>query len=144
MSKNRSGYRGYVTSREFGGLRIPVPVQALILRDYCGRKGFLYKLHTNENMFPHSYMVLEGLMHELEIYEGILLTSMFMLPERAERRRKIYETVLGRGSELHFVMEEMVISRHEHIDAVEEILQIANTLPHCLKALPTFGGDSSP
>ena len=68
----RVGYRGYVTSRPFGGLHIPVPVQALVLRDYCARNGYLYKLHANENVFPNSYMVLEGMIHELDRYEGLL------------------------------------------------------------------------
>ena len=70
MNANRIGYRGYVTSRPFGGLHIPVPVQALVLRDYCARNNYLYKLHANENVFPNSYMVLEGMINELDRYEG--------------------------------------------------------------------------
>ena len=62
----RQGCRGYVTSREFGGARIPVPLQSLALRDYCNRKNLHYRLHVNENMFPHSYLVLEGLVRNLE------------------------------------------------------------------------------
>ena len=69
MSSNRVGYRGYVTSRPFGGLHIPVPVQALVLRDYCARNGYLYKLHANENVFANSYMVLEGMVNELDRYD---------------------------------------------------------------------------
>ena len=38
-SKGRMGVRGYVTNDEFGGLRIPVPVQNLVLRDYAARNG---------------------------------------------------------------------------------------------------------
>ena len=83
MTADRVGYRGYVTSRPFGGLHIPVPVQALVLRDYCARNGYLYKLHANENVFPNSYMVLEGMINELDRYEGLLATSMFMMPKRA-------------------------------------------------------------
>ena len=86
---NREGYRGYVSSRDFGGLRIPVPVQALVLRDWCQRNGKIYKLHLNENSFPHSYMVLEGMVRNLDGLEGMLMVSMFMLPERRERRRMI-------------------------------------------------------
>ena len=108
MSANRVGYRGYVTSRPFGGLHIPVPVQALVLRDYCARNGYLYKLHANENVFPNSYMVLEGMINELDRYEGLLATSMFMMPKRAERRRKIYDAILEQGASLHFVLEDVV------------------------------------
>ena len=55
----------------FGGLLMPVPVQALVMRDYCQRNGLTYKLHINENIFPNSYIILEGLPEELNIYEGI-------------------------------------------------------------------------
>ena len=129
MTAHRVGYRGYVTSRPFGGLHIPVPVQALVLRDYCARNGYLYKLHANENVFPNSYMVLEGMINELDRYEGLLATSMFMMPKRAERRRKIYEAILKQGASLHFVLEDVVVRNPSDIEPVEEILSIHNLLP---------------
>src|SRR5712691_1422320 len=104
-SAPRAGLRGYVTSREFGGARVPVPLQSLALRDYCARKGFLYKLHVNENMCPHAYLVLEGLVRSLDGAQGIVMCSMYMLPERAERRSGIYRQVLEQGAELHLVLE---------------------------------------
>jgi sporadic carbohydrate cluster protein (TIGR04323 family) len=129
MAGNRSGYRGYVTCRPFGGLQIPVPVQALILRDYCARKGYLYKLHANENVFASSYLVLEGMVNELAEFEGLLATSMFMMPKRAERRWRIYDTILSRGASLHFVLEDMVIRESADIGPIEDILLIHNLLP---------------
>ncbi len=125
---NRHGYRGYVTNRSFGGLQMPVPVQALVMRDYCQRNGLTYKLHINENIFPHSYIVLEGLPDELNIYEGILATSMFMMPARAERRRRIYERILAAEGSLHFVLEDLVIRTEADIEPVEEILMVTQLL----------------
>jgi sporadic carbohydrate cluster protein (TIGR04323 family) len=136
VSANRVGYRGYVTSRPFGGLHIPVPVQALVLRDYCVRNNYLYKLHANENVFPNSYMVLEGMINELDRYEGLLATSMFMMPKRAERRRKIYDAILGQGATLHFVLEDVVIRKTEDTAPVEEILSIHNLLPAAPNQIP--------
>jgi len=75
MAGNRQGYRGYVTSRPFGQYCIPVPLQSLALRDYCQRMGLLYVLPVNENIFPHSYMVLEGMIKDLSNYEGIVMYS---------------------------------------------------------------------
>ena len=43
-------------------------------------------------------MVLEGLPNELDIYEGILATSMFMMPKRPERRLRIYERIINMGA----------------------------------------------
>ena len=129
------GYRGYVTSREFGDMRIPVPVQSLVLRDYCVRKGYVYKLHLNENMFPHSYMVLEGIVKDLSEFEGVLMCSMYMLPQRAARRQAIYRAIFDQGSTLHLVLEDIVLRRIEDTDIVEDVLSAALHLPKCPKRI---------
>ena len=139
ITPNHVGYRGYVTCRPFGGLCIPVPVQALVLRDYCARNGYMYKLHANENIFPNSYMVLEGMINELDQFEGLLATSMFMMPKRPERRRLIYDGVLAHGAALHFVLEDFVIRTAPDIEPVEEILSIHGLLA----AAPTTISDEN-
>jgi len=118
----RQGYRGYVTSRSFGGYNIPVPVQSLVLRDYCARKGLLYVLPVNENLFPHSYMVLEGMIRDLSAYQGVVMCSMHMLPQRAERRRLIYDRILSQGADLHMVLEDLVIAGEAGLNKVEDLL----------------------
>ncbi len=118
----RLGYRGYVTSRGFGGYAIPVPVQSLVLRDYCRRLGLTYVLPVNENIFPHSYLVLEGLIRDLSGYEGVLMCSMHMLPKRLERRQAVCESIIGQGAQLHLVLEEQVIRDDRDIAALEELL----------------------
>jgi len=128
VAAQREGYRGYVSSREFGGLRIPVPVQALVLRDWCQRNGKLYKLHLNENIFPHSYMVLEGMVRNLDGLEGVLMCSMFMLPQRRERRTALYREIFRQGVDLCFVLEDMAITTERDIAPVEEILSIQQAL----------------
>lgn len=133
---NRQGYRGYVTSREFGGARIPVPVQSLVLRDYCARKGLLYKLHLNENMFPNSYLVLGGLVRDLSEFEGVLMCSMFMLPQRAERRTAVYRRIFEQGAELHLVLEDIVLRKFADTTAVERVLSAALLLPQCPTRIP--------
>ena len=133
MTASRWGYRGYVTCREFGGLRMPVPVQTIVLRDYCARKGLIYKLHVNENEFPHSYMVLEGLVDALDGLQGLLVFSMFMLPQRAERRRRIYEKILEAGVELHLVLEDFVIRQPADVTPVEDIISTRAMLRFCPK-----------
>ena len=118
----RHGLRGYVTSRGFGGYSIPVPVQSLVLRDYCQRSGMLYVLPVNENIFPHSYMVLEGMIRDLSAYQGVVMCSMHMLPQRPERRRKIYDTILSQGATLHLVLEGAVIASEADIARLEDLL----------------------
>jgi sporadic carbohydrate cluster protein (TIGR04323 family) len=121
----RKGYRGYVTSRPFGGYAIPVPVQSLVLREYCQRKNLIYVLQASENSFPHSYLVLEGMVQDLSDFEGILMCSMHMLPQRAERRRDVFEKVLGQHCSLHLILEGFVIERPEDAERLEELIRFA-------------------
>lgn len=121
----KKGFRGYVTSRGFGGFVIPVPLQSLALRDYCSRKGMLYVLPVNENSFQNSYMVLEGLVEDLSGFEGVIMYSMHMLPARAERRKRIYDRILDQGCTLHLVLEELVVADPRDIEKVEDLLNLA-------------------
>lgn len=128
MLDKKEGYRGYVTCREFGGLTIPVPVQSQILREYCLRKGYIYKLHLNENIFPKSYMVLEGIIQNLNEFEGLLMCSIFMLPKKSSRRRIIYQKVFEQKIGIHFVLEDVVIKTFDDVQIVEEVLSIENLI----------------
>jgi len=121
----RQGYRGYVSPRSFGGYLIPIPMQSLALRDYCARKNLLYVLPANENIFPHSYLVLEGLVRDLSQYEGIVMCSIHMLPQRDARRRELYRQVLDQGCALHFVIEDNAIASTRDIDRVEDVILLA-------------------
>ena len=123
MSERR-GLRGYVTARGFGPYVIPVPVQSLALRDYCARKKFIYVLPANENCFPHSYLVLEGLIGDLSGYEGIVMCSMHMLPHRAERRRRVCQRVFEQSCSLHLVLEDFVVATPQDVEKLEELLVI--------------------
>lgn len=136
---NRQGYRGYVTSRGFGEYRIPVPLQSLALRDYCARKGMQFILPANENNFPNSYLVLDGMVKGLAGYDGIVMCSIHMLPQRSERRRKIYAQMLAFGCALHTVIEGYVIATPEDVEHVEELLLLNKIAPRLPFELPTGG-----
>ena len=136
MASNRQGYRGYVTSRPFGQYSIPVPLQSLALRDYCQRNNMLYVLPVNENIFPNSYMVLEGMIQDLTDYSGIVLYSMQMLPQRPERRHQIYDRILQQGCSLHIVLESIVLSGPQDVEKIEELLQLNQIAARLPRDLP--------
>jgi len=125
MSARRNGLRGYVSSRSFGGFFIPVPLQSLALRDYCARKNKVYVLPVNENSFLRSYMVLEGMIQDLSTYEGVVMYTMHMLPEKPERRQRIYNKILEQGCSLHLVLEDRVIASAVDIPALEDLVIFA-------------------
>jgi sporadic carbohydrate cluster protein (TIGR04323 family) len=125
MSEARLAHRTYVSPRAFGGYFIPVPVQNLVLRDYCNRHNLLFSLPLNENVFPHCYMVLEGLAKNLSGFAGVLMCSIHMLPLKSERRGALIRQVLDQGCDLRFPIEDFVISNMEQARRIEEMLAIS-------------------
>jgi len=122
------GLRGYVTSRPFGGLYIPVPMQSTFLRNYCAQNGYLYKLHVNENSFAHSYLVLESALEEIEDYAGIVCCSAFMLPASPSGRERIYQRLLDSEASIHFVLDGNAIRSPDDVGAIERNLRLSAEL----------------
>jgi len=121
---SRQGYRGYVASRPVRGQHWPQHVQNLVIRDYAARNGLHYLLSTTEYAMPGCYMNLEAVLEELSQIEGILCFSLFMLPERAERRRLLYERVFAAGASLHGALEDMPIRDEQDAARLEDVLLV--------------------
>src|SRR5258707_5955739 len=96
----RFGFRGYIGSRPYRGLRAPQHVQNLVVRTYCQRNKMGYLLSATEYAMPGCYIMLNEVMEELPHIEGIVLYSLFMLPDDAERRRAVRDRVLASDATL--------------------------------------------
>ncbi len=131
----RHGLQGYIGSRPYFGSRAPQHVQNLVIRDYCSRIDKPFLLSATEYAMPNCYMMLERVMQEIAEIEGIILYSLFMLPDNRERRARIWDTVLAEGAVLHAAVEAYNISTEEDIRRVEDIWRIHETMPNCLQSL---------
>ena len=129
MSK-KFGYRGYIGSRPVRSTSFPHRVQNLVIRDYAARHGLAYKLSATEYAMAGCYMMLTGVIEELPLLEGVILFSLFMLPQRQPRRLEIYQHILSQGCELHAALEEMVLRDEQDIDDFEEMIEVVATLPN--------------
>ena len=109
MIKKKEGYKGYCTHQPFNGNQIPIPGQNAVLRDYTRRQNLMFKLSNNEMNFPRCHLVLNSLLDQLPHLEGIVMTSVFMLPLDSEERWKIYDRVLEENCEMHCVFENLVV-----------------------------------
>jgi sporadic carbohydrate cluster protein (TIGR04323 family) len=121
---NRQGYRGYIASRAVRGQVWPQGVQNLVIRDYAQRNGLTYLLSAVEYAMPGCYMNLETVLEEIDQIEGVLLFSLFMLPERAERRRAVYDRVLATGVSLHGALENLSLCEEGDIQRIEDIIAV--------------------
>ena len=117
----RQGHRGYIGSRPVQGNRTPQHVQNLVIRDYAARHGLFFKLSATEYVMPGCYMMLEQVLDELPVLEGIIAYSLFMLPRRADRRHAVYRRVLDAEASLHFAVEGLSLVREADIRRMEEI-----------------------
>ena len=143
----REGFRGYSVHQPFNGLRVPVPVQNLLLRDYAARNQLIFKLSVNELDFPKCDVQLFGLLAELNQLEGILMASCFMLPSNNEARQRVYQQVLAAGAEVHFIMENGLLKSVADAERIEELFRMVRLLAHCPRRIDNrllaagLGGD---
>ena len=131
----RNGYRGYISSRPFLDNRVPQHVQNLVIRDYCERNNLLYLLSATEYAMSGSYMMLEQVVAELSQIEGLVMYSLFQLPDQAAQRRYIFQRVLSSGAVLHMALEGLSIRQDSDIQRIEDIWAVRQTLPHCITAI---------
>lgn len=125
----KTGYRGYIGSRAIRGETSPQHVQNLVIRDYAQRNKLFFKLSATEYAMPSCYMMLESVLDDLPNLEGILLFSMFMLPDSAEHRREIYQRVLDARASLHAALENLVLKSEADIQRWEDIIALQQHCP---------------
>ena len=115
--------RGYIFSRPIGTDRTAQHVQNLVIRSYAEKNNIMFKLSATEYQMPGSYLMLNQVMDELDLIDGVILYSMFMLPEDAEKRQKIYSRVLDTGSSLHGALESIALHTVEDAKLWENIYE---------------------
>ncbi len=133
MSVLKGGHRGYIASRSVRGERTPQQVQNLVIRDYAARNCLTFKLSATEYAMPGCTMMLNAVMDELPSLDGVIMFSMFMLPDDEARRRRLYARVLEQGKDLHAALENVRIACDADIQRFEDILRVndfaANEVP---------------
>lgn len=123
-----SGYIGYIASRPVGDSRAPQHIQNMVIREHCRARGLPFRLSATEYATEHCYMILEKLVADLPAYDGIVAYSMFMLPQRPERRRSLYDAILRERCVLMAAVEDIALATPDDIDRWEDILKVANAV----------------
>lgn len=111
--------RGYVTSRAFGGLIVPVPAQNAALREYARSRGEIYVLPFLEHKFDGCYMQLFTTIKSARDGDCIAMYSAAMLPfNDKEKLRKLESIIRERNCEIHCVLEGATMPSLKKIDNV--------------------------
>ena len=86
--------KGYIFSRSFYGERVPQHIQNLVLREYCKSKKLHFILSSTEYRQDNSTYILFEILHNIKNYDGIIMYSVFQLPEKKVLRNKLYSGFL--------------------------------------------------
>ncbi|NQW10025.1 MAG: hypothetical protein HQ481_09130 [Alphaproteobacteria bacterium] len=124
----RRGLQGYVTHQSFKGMRMPATVQNLVIRDYVSRTSHALNLSIGEYFFQDCFVQLYSMIRKLDQIDGIVMCSLFMMPEKAETRRWIWDRVLEAEASLHFVFEGLVVEDEDGVARAEELLRLNQAL----------------
>lgn len=127
--------RGYIFCRSFMGERAPQHVQNIVIRDYCNKNKLSYLLSSTEYAMKNNHLMMEQVLEELKLIDGIVAYSLFQLPENQKSRLKIYKRIINLKKEIHFAVESLKITKQEDIKKIEEIWLIKQSLPNCLKTI---------
>lgn len=123
--------RGYIFSRTFMGERVPQSVQSLLIRDYCQKNNLEFNLHAVEYTMPNSYLVFESCLNELKNFDGIVLYSLFQLPDDDIKRKKYIDRIIMQKKKLFFALENIKLDSKEVIENIEDIWKIKKVLTDC-------------
>ena len=94
----------------------------------CAAARLPFLLSVAEYAMPNCYMMLDTAVAELPQLDGIIVFSAFMLPERPNARRALYDRVLAAGATLHAALESRVVADRADAEALEELLLVAQAL----------------
>ena len=123
--------RGYISSRPFFGERVPQTVQNIVIRNYCEKHELTFLLSKAEYCIKGCYSVLQNILNDLNEFDGIVLYSLFQLPENSELRRPVFDKVLESNKFMLFVLEDMSLSCQRDKYYLENIFKIKTNLSKC-------------
>jgi len=131
--------RGYISSRPFLGERVPQHVQNLVIRDYCNKQSLQYLLSATEYAMANSHLVLQQVLEELSILDGIVFYSLFLLPEDKTERDRVINFILKKEKTIYFAVEGLRMNNKTEHERIENILQVKKVLPNCLMKYDSKG-----
>ena len=89
-----------------------------------------YLLSGTEYAIPGSTMILKQMLDSLEQLDGIILYSLFQLPENKSSRQTIYQQVLAQKKSLHFAVETLVLKEERDCQRIEDIWGVFQVMSH--------------
>lgn len=132
--------KGYISSRDFMGERVPQHVQNAYLRTYCAQKKFIFFLSASEYTMNNSYVILKKTIDELNNFDGLIAYSLFQMPYDDFERTSIFKKLISQNKKIYFAVEDISIIFKEDIARADDIWKIKKTLEYSLKSFKKING----
>jgi sporadic carbohydrate cluster protein (TIGR04323 family) len=131
--------RGYIFSRPFMDERVPQHIQNQVIRNYCLQNQLEFLLSSTEYAMNNCHLMLDQVLDTLDKINGIVLYSLFQLPNSQAKRREIYKQFLKEGRVLHFAVEGLKAQFNDDFERIEVLWSVRLTLPKCPKSKDLIG-----
>ena len=124
-------YAGWNTSFSAG---IPLPMQRNLINNYCENAGIEINDYLFENEFCDWLPSLKEFIIAYNV-DGIILCSVYSLPDSPSRRRELLEIAIKKNLEIHFANELTAVRTTADIQHIERIFEYINENPDPNKTL---------
>ena len=124
-------FKGYIFSRHFLNERVPQHIQNIVLRDYCKKNNLHFLMSSTEYTMENSFIIFNQILNELNKIDGIVMYSLFQLPEDNEKRLDIFNKIIIKKKQIHFALEGLKLKSKEDIERVDMIWLSKKTLENC-------------
>ena len=115
------------------GERVPQHVQNIVLRNYCAQNSFTLLLSASEYAMEGSFLILKQAIKSIADADGLLLYSLFQLPDNDELREKIIFDLLSQKKSIHFAVEGLTISDQKSYKRCDTIWRLKKTMTQTIQ-----------
>lgn len=121
--------RGYIFSRSFFGERVPQHIQNIVIRDFCKKNRLNYNLSLVEYAMKKSYTMFNQIVDEIDKFDGVVLYSLFQLPESDKIRKNLCEALLKKNKKIYFASESRIIKSKVELEKIDIIWKLKKKIP---------------
>ncbi len=107
--------------------KIPQRAQQIIMDNYLSKKNQFANIKTSATIFSEHFSRLFMILKERKNLKIIVFTSIFQIP-RSKTGIKVFKTLIE-NYEIHFALENLILSNPKKLDAIIEELMISRKIP---------------
>lgn len=110
MNFKKKIYQGYVKLKSFNDIYLPPAIQNLIIKNYCEQNNLTFKLSVNELNIDNCYMELFFILRKIKKIDGLIMNSIYMLPQDKKDFNLFCSLYSKRNIELIFIFENQKVN----------------------------------